>query len=629
MANLSVSEIVEIIKKPKRRDQIDKAIKHENKLKLHCDTIVDISDFGTPQTDFLDWVKAILPSDKFERFKHLLQPPFPTLELTESIFSELSRIFEGQNKFFKFEFLNPDYAEDFSDYRIKLNDTNFWKTTGFETLQVGVNSFVVVDFPPEQTTPLPEPYYYILDIDKVHDVDYDRNDDVKYFIIRQGLTNYLWIDSTCYLKIDIDNPSLNEEIPHYWGYTPVKDFWKTRRSKNNKVDKKGPITKSLGELTWLLFFEISKKYLDLYAPYPIYSKYQDKCNNVNEFGNQCENGKIRVHEGFVDCDRCKGVGSIKLGVGSLIEVPPPMQGEHDLRNPVQVLPAEINSLEYCRSEIKRLQEEIFFNCVGSGGEPNNDQAKNEKQIRSGFESKINVLTKVKTNFEIINKWTLDTIAIGRYGESFINSTVNYGDISYLDSIESLNKDYSEAQKNGKPIFELSSMRERIYNTENKNNSDEKLRTDIKKALEPWQSLDLERIKSLGLDRQFPEKFILKVNFDEYIQRFEREQTNILMFAESLSFDKKIDRIKEVLLTYVAEELITLPSSFTGEENEATKRSAAQAIEEPIVKTRNGGGGLTENEKNQIRGLYKSGMSQGRLSSQFNVSQSTISDVINN
>lgn len=563
MANLSQEQIKELIKKPINRDSIEVAIKHENKLKLHCQTIVDVSEFSEPQNNFLDWVKCILPTDIYERFYTLFKPPFPTLELTESIFSELSKVFEGQNKFFKFEFKNPDYVEDFSDYRIEDGDEVFWKDEAWEALQYGINSIIVVDLPEVQTTPLPTPYSYLLDINKLWDYQYNRKKDFDFILIKEAENNYLYIDPVSYVRLkgdDIDRLSYFE-VFHNLGYTPAKDFWRTRRKKGG-IDKKGPITKSLGELNWLLFFEISKKYLDLYAPYPIYSAYERECGYKNEFGHKCQDGKVLIPSGFngyegdrySDCPTCAS-RKHKIGVGTFVEVPAPATNtDPDLRNPVQVLPAEINSLNYCREEIQRLEEEIYMNCVGKGGEPNTDQAKNEKQIQGAFESKINNLTKVKNNLEYIHKWTLDTKAIFRYGDSFINSTVNYGDISYLETVEDLNEDYSSSKTSGKPVFELSNKRDRIYNTENRNNSDEKLRTDIKKALEPWQSLDFERIKSLGLDTQFPEKFILKINFDEYIQRFEREQANILMFASNLDFSKRIERIKEVLLSYVAEEL---------------------------------------------------------------------------
>jgi hypothetical protein len=553
MANLSLEQIREIIKKPQNRAKIEIAIKHEHKLKLHCRAIIDVSEFAEPERNFLEWVKSILPADIYDRFATLFQPPFPTNELTESIFSELSKVFEGQNRFFKFEFTNPDYEADFSDYRIEIDDENFWKNEAWEAVQHELNSIVVIDLPETQTTPLPNPYYYLLDINRLYDFRYNRKKDFDYIIIKEG-ENYLYIDSSSYVRLEGPNPDQLTafEIPHNLNYTPAKDLWRTKRKKGG-IDKKGPVTKSLSELNWLLFFEISKKYLDLYAPYPIYSAYERECTYTNEQGNSCHGGKVQVVNGYIDCPVCTA-RKHKIGVGTFIEIPAPATtGDADLRNPVQVLPAEINSLNYSKDEVVRLEQEIYFNCVGKG-EPNTDQAQNEKQVQSAFESKTNKLTWVKENLEYINKWTLDTLCIFRYGESFINSTLSYGDITYLETTGDLNEDYKQGKDAGKPVFDLSNKRDRIYNTENRNNPDEQQRIEIKKALEPWQSLDFTQIKTLGLDTQFPEKFLLKVNFDEYIQRFEREQANLLVFGSNLDFAVKIDRIKEELLNYVSEEI---------------------------------------------------------------------------
>ena len=46
-----------------------------------------------------------------------------------------------------------------------------------------------------------------------------------------------------------------------------------------------------------------------------------------------------------------------------------------------------------------------------------------------------------------------------------------------------------------------------------------------------------------------EKVALKLEFSDRINKFERENINILEFASKIDFDKKIDRIKETLLSY--------------------------------------------------------------------------------
>jgi hypothetical protein len=45
-------------------------------------------------------------------------------------------------------------------------------------------------------------------------------------------------------------------------------------------------------------------------------------------------------------------------------------------------------------------------------------------------------------------------------------------------------------------------------------------------------------------------FVIKSRFNNFIARFEREQTNVLDFGRDLDFDIKIDRINEILNSYI-------------------------------------------------------------------------------
>ena len=49
-----------------------------------------------------------------------------------------------------------------------------------------------------------------------------------------------------------------------------------------------------------------------------------------------------------------------------------------------------------------------------------------------------------------------------------------------------------------------------------------------------------------------EDFYTKVNFSSLIMRFERENTDVLSFGSLLSFDAKINRIRETIMSYVTE-----------------------------------------------------------------------------
>ena len=73
-------------------------------------------------------------------------------------------------------------------------------------------------------------------------------------------------------------------------------------------------------------------------------------------------------------------------------------------------------------------------------------------------------------------------------------------------------------------------------------------------LEPYRHIG--RTEALGLfEKQLiPEDDLrIKLNFPDYVRRFERENTNVIEFGSALPFNKKINRIKEEFKKYAAEE----------------------------------------------------------------------------
>ena len=101
---------------------------------------------------------------------------------------------------------------------------------------------------------------------------------------------------------------------------------------------------------------------------------------------------------------------------------------------------------------------------------------------------------------------------------------------------------------------MSSITTQILEVEYKNNPQVLQRMLVLKQLEPYQHKTLAELTSLadlGLVTQ--EKLILKLNFSSYIDRFERENINIVEFGSNLSMSEKVKIINEKLLSYVRED----------------------------------------------------------------------------
>lgn len=565
---LELNQIKQILQKPTKRQTIQKAVNMQRRLRFHTETNIAISDINQPTTVFLDWVRQLLPNDKYSIFINLFKFPLPTPAVVEDVYRELERVFYSRNSSSSYQFTDSELAEDWSQYKKNnLNEPEIWKTTGWKKMQVSPNSILVVDLPQIQTSLRPEPYFYWLEIDAVVDYQTSKLDEnqFEWLIFKQPEHRIAVFDDTSIRVYQLNEKneiqSLISEAKHDLRYCPARFFWSTQVNEKNKDLKKNPITKELSNLDWYLFFALSKQHLDLYAPYPIYSAYEADCNfENNETGDYCDGGFLRnakgeykiLNDGTVEKCPCCSEKRI-AGPGSFLEVPIPNQSEGvaDMRNPVQITTIDKDSLDYNVNECARLKNEIVISVVGSGGTVSEKEAINETQVTANFESKTSVLNALKTNFELAQKFVEDTVCKLRYGDAFISSSVNWGTEFYVFTVTELYSKYKQAKENGASNSELDAISQQILEVEYRNNPLVLQRMLILKQLEPYPHKTLDEVLKLYEKKLLNENLVkLKINFSTLVEKFERENINIIEFASNKTMREKIDIINKKLLEYV-------------------------------------------------------------------------------
>lgn len=566
---LDLNQIKQILQKPTKRQVIQKAANMQKRLRFHTETNIAVSDINQPTALFLDWVRNLLPKDKYNIFLQLFKFPLSTPAVVEDVYRELERVFYSRNSSSSYQFTDSELAEDWADYRKnKLNEPDIWKTVGWKKMQVSINSILVVDLPQVQMSARPEPYFYWLEIEDVVDYEMVNDTEFKWIVFRQPNRRIAAFDDT-YIRVYQLNEkneiaSLVSEATHNLGYCPARFFWSTQLNEKNKDLKKNPISKELSNLDWYLFFSISKQHLDLYAPYPIYSAYAADCNfENNETGDYCDGGFLRnssgeykiLNDGTVEKCPCCSEKRI-AGPGSFLEVPIPNQAEGivDMRNPVQITTIDKDSLTYNVEECVRLRNDIIVSIAGSGGTVSEKEAINETQVAANFESKTSVLNALKTNFELAQKFVEDTICRFRYGSDFISSSISWGTEFYVFTVKELYNKYEQAKTNGVSESELDAITQQILEVEYRNNPLVLQRMLILKQLEPYPHKTLDEVLKLHEKKLLNENYVkLKINFSTLVERFERENINIIEFASARTFSEKIKLITDKLLDYVREE----------------------------------------------------------------------------
>lgn len=560
----------------------------QRRLRFHTETNLSVTDIGQPVNEFLDWVSRLLPKDKYNTFLHLFKYPLMTPAVVEDVYRELERVFYSRNSSSSYQFADSGLEEDWADYRIrKLKEPEIWKTEGWKKMQVSPNSVLIVDLPVTQEGNRPEPYFYWLEIGDVIDYESPDGTEINWIVFRQPKNRVAVFDEVSIRVYQLDEKqeiqSLVTEAVHKLGFCPARFYWSARLNESNADLKKNPITKELSSLDWYLFFSLSKRHLDLYAPYPIYSAYEADCNfENNETGDYCDGGFLRNSNGEYkiladgSVERCPCCSEKRIaGPGSFLEVPVPNQAEGiaDMSTPVHITTIDRNSLDYNVDECKRLHDDIVVSIVGSGGTVSEKEAINETQVAANFESKTSVLNSLKINFEQAQKFVEDTICKLRYGDAFISSSINWGTEFYVFTVKELYAKYEQAKTNGMADSELDAIVQHILEVEYRNNPQVLQRMLILKQLEPYPHKTLTEIMELAdkglLDNK---KVLLKVNFTSYVERFERENINIISFGANIPLKDKIQIINQKLLDYVNEEQITT-SSGAGRSTEGEGKPA--------------------------------------------------------
>ena len=125
---------------------------------------------------------------------------------------------------------------------------------------------------------------------------------------------------------------------------------------------------------------------------------------------------------------------------------------------------------------------------------------------------------------------------------------------YIYSVDDLYEQFEKAKKNGALDAELDAISEQIISTEYRNNPEQMRRMMILKHLEPYRHYTFDELMRMH-DKAILDKNLLniKINFSTFVDRFERENTNITEFGSQLEFSKKIKIITDKFIEYVREQ----------------------------------------------------------------------------
>jgi hypothetical protein len=492
--------------------------------------------------------------------------PLPTIQLTQSISICLSRVFEGQDSFFRYDFADDKNEADWGKYR----DEEFWERDGYRAMINAIDSVWVVDLPLVQEGEQPEPKNMLIDITNVIDISVKATGECVYVIFE--IADKLFVYDELSIRVfDYKSPQtalntdpviirdigfgreigvLLSEFFHELNYCPARMFWSELLSSSSLINRKAPLTNVLGELDWLLVHKVFKRYMDIANSFPILVKYESD-NDYQDLTR--ENDKAKNPN--------QPIAKKLIGPGSVLEVPHPLEGQPDLMaNPVKWITPDIASLEFHVTEDERLTDYIYKTSVGIDGEQNNDQAKNEKQVDASFENQTMILNRLADNFEKIQTFADEVLIKIRYGNDSIEDiSIDYGTKFFLRTITDLVSEKDAVT--GDDIL-LDAISQEMIETKFRNDTSGKIRADVIRDIDPLPGIvGMNRIGDSPIDEAIKiyqaggidiNAFIIKCNLMNFVRRFEREQLSIAQFMKKGDYNERVNLIKQEFVKYAAE-----------------------------------------------------------------------------
>lgn len=581
---LSADDVRKVLTAPVSGAQLQSCRRHEERLRLHSEPQVDRTTlFAQPgMKQLLTLPEAVLPKDKYEVFKQFIPAPLPTADIAETIFAGWARVFEAQDGLVHCELATPEQETEFETYRTAINEPDFWPGAAFAAACHAPHSVLVVDMPRQQQGTRPEPYVYLVELEQIVDLLLRPDASLEYIAFR--LANR--VDRT-----DEANPvhfevmavyddafyriyerlvgeegwNLVVENAHALGTCPARLLWSQPLGRNpTQLARRGPLTSQLGAMDRFVYWDASVEYFQSYGLYPILWSFAQQCEYQTVEGQACQSGIVQVLVGYETlADRevpryknepCPACSKKKaMGPGSHIEVPAPTVDTPDTRNPVGLVHADVDSVKLAREAQDERRHNILLSALGGGVDPGSVQARNEQDVQSSFETRQDVLVRLRSNFEKARTWALTLMGRARYAASFRRAVVNLGERYYLKSPEQLLEEEVTAKQAGRPVYELAQAREFRYDTLYRTNPPLRDRMRILSDLEPFAEQSVQEVSALMVANGGvidPRLLALKLDFARYLARFESEQADIRLFAALQPYHVKLALISSQLLSYV-------------------------------------------------------------------------------
>jgi hypothetical protein len=599
---------------------LDIALAEDQRHRLHAEAVTDRAS-ASPY--FTKWVSNYVTptiSSKSVREQFLRQIAFPLVsnEIVDAIMDAGSSVHYAQDRYIEVELTDDRLKADFWAFLQKRDLDGFFARNCHNALYNAPNSLIVIDLPAEQTTDFPEPYLYLLPVDKLKAAEpiaghtnsgllkfgFFETDDPK----RRGLFDET--DFSIWERIDARTNQWTRvlSVPHNLPFCPIFKMW-ADVDHGSPLVSNTPLRPLLGWFDRYVFWDGAREQSDLAAGFQHFwyltSDDDKECTYVSE-GFRCQGGVIEKYKTDEfgnnikdsmyreDCpiaSTCaKHKKKVEWGPGSTVPVPAQhATDDPDWRPAVGWVGAHVDNLEYIAKKVDQIGAKILRTATGFESGPQNREALNETQIMSILDKSRTVGQYLAEYFEIAHKRAIDGFGWLRYGTDYIGCTVNYGRRYVMLTGDQLMVLYQAAKEIGSLwlIEEIDGMLQDYYA---RADPSKKLRYQLLTDLNPYPYQTASELVAAKVHLTDPTGYLVSVGLMRWIKMFERDENiSIQRFGVKTDYQKRVTEIYKAIEGYVKDQLDTNRSKNGSNPFE----SGSESGNEPAGPT--GGGGTNANE----------------------------------
>ena len=339
-----------------------------------------------------------------------------------------------------------------------------------------------------------------------------------------------------------------KRIPNPLGFVPAIQISDILANPLNDNIKTSHIYQTLPLLQDYMTRHAEHVICELIHASPILALMGQKCTH-KEGEQQCTNGEIFIEGNWINCPKCDGKGATVPSNSSEVIIVPQTDKNGDTFDPKNIgqyitPPTEV--LAHQSKELDELEQRVIYSGTGI-------KAMVKTSIQTATEIVLNLkpledkISTILDNIEAVEDFV--TYAIGKMWNpaEFKGSQAHYGRKLNIRDENLILNEIEQSKRAGMPVSQIRLLLQELVVTRYQNSKEDMERAIMLLYLEPAAVFSPEEVQE-SLFYSTEEK-TYKMNFDDYIDRFELEHGPISLYKASMDLNNRLKSIKKILEDY--------------------------------------------------------------------------------